>query len=912
MNRTKDITGLQQGTTGVRVTFKRGGPFEYGWDRVLTLNNPHAVSLGPQMRILVDGQLWENAREAYYFAGPELGWWHIFYGDDGKYSVRPAESVEVIPNAAGEPRAAQVLTYWSAVASLLPESGRSLREAYGQSIFVHPESALYRYLHSVPIEPIERPASPPLYPFHTNLSQRAAIENALRHPISVIDGPPGTGKTQTILNLIANLIVDESKTIAVVSSNNAAVDNVHTKLAEAGFGYVTANLGRKTKRERFFAEQDERNRRIEALQASTPIPLPRAEEMDRRDNQLVGLREIEREVAQLRSKVAAYSLERNHFVGYLDRHELPDQERLPVLRWGSDKILAFIAATDPELAPTSGIAHLVERIGNYFRFRSMRSIDPGDVDVVLRLQQLYYDTRIAELERRITELEKSLDRSKFEKLVEEQRTLSVDWLTEHLRRRYAGRPIQRYGNGFRGKWDEFSRDYPVVLSTCHSLERSIGNGKLVDYLVIDEASQVDLLAAGVALACCRNLVIVGDLQQLRPVIEDGIRESSCPPAPAAEYHYHGHSILSSVIELFGDRLPRVMLREHYRCDPTIIGFCNRKFYEDNLVPYTRSTSGYPAMVVARTVEGNHMRQFDIGGGRINQREIDVIRQEVFPRFCSDFEPEEIGVTTPYRKQADRVTDALIASIEADTVHSFQGREKKAIVMTTVLDESKSGHVGLRFADAAELVNVAVSRAMRRFVLVTNHAMLPRSRNLRDLIGYIRYQNPTEELFDSSVVSVFDLLYRDYSARLRSRATRLRGKSSYKSEDIMRTVLEDLLQENHFQGLWFREQVYLKNLLPHTDRLTPEQQRFVRNRSSVDFDIFNRVTKDRICVIEVDGFKYHENRPDQLARDALKDAICDTYDIPLLRFPTTGSGEIERLRTELISLVDNQRTSTSSM
>uniref|UniRef100_UPI003CC80CCA AAA domain-containing protein n=1 Tax=Nocardia asiatica TaxID=209252 RepID=UPI003CC80CCA len=46
---------------------------------------------------------------------------------------------------------------------------------------------------------------------------RDAVRNALRFPISVIDGPPGTGKTQTILNIIASVICRPDATVGVVS-----------------------------------------------------------------------------------------------------------------------------------------------------------------------------------------------------------------------------------------------------------------------------------------------------------------------------------------------------------------------------------------------------------------------------------------------------------------------------------------------------------------------------------------------------------------------------------------------------------------------------------------------------------------------------------------------------------------------
>lgn len=901
-DRTADVVAARNEPTAVQVTFKGGKRFGYGHQRALILENPYVVVPGGEFRVLIGGRWVEDVSGAHYFTGSGQGWWHVFRGETGRFTALPAEQVQIVRNEAFAPGPAVILDYWKAIAAQLPEAGRTLREAYGKGLFVHPDSALHRYLNATPIETVERPKSPPLFPFRTNLSQRAAIEFALRHPISVIDGPPGTGKTQTILNLIANIVVDESKTVAVVSSNNVAVDNVHTKLVDAEFGYIAANLGNSKKKVAFLDGQADRNQAVEQLRRTPARSVPGVAEMEALDRRLLGLRESERELAQLRTEHAAYELERSHFAGYLDRHELPDQERLPVLRWRSDKILAFIAATDPELARTSGIAGMIRRVGDYFRYRSLRFADSQDIDLILRLQALYYDKKLDELRLRIDSIQKSIEHKRFEQLAEEQRKHSEEWLTEQLRLRYEHRPTRLYTRSYRRSWPDFSRDYPVILSTCHSLESSIGAGELIDYLVIDEASQVDLLAAGVALACCRNLIVVGDLRQLPPTIDT---DKPYPPAPVSAYDYRTQSLLSSLTTLYGDRLPRVMLREHYRCDPAIIGFCNQKFYGDYLVPFTRVENGYRAMIVARTVAGQHMRRDTRNGtsGRINQREIDVIQREVLPQFCAEFEPGQIGVTTPYRKQADRVTDALIASIESDTVHSFQGREKEAIVMTTVLDESASGRRGIKFADAPELVNVAVSRARRRFILVTNHDMLPTSRNLRDLIGYIRYQNPDKEIFDSSVVSVFDLFYRNYSARLRPLAARVRNESLYPTENIMRAVLEEVLQDNEFQGIRFTEQVILMNLLPDTRRLTPEQRRFAGNRwASVDFDVFNGVTKERLCVIEVDGFTFHENNAEQLRRDAMKDAICAAYGIPMLRFPSTGSEEIERLRRELTVLV----------
>ena len=69
----------------------------------------------------------------------------------------------------------------------------------------------------------------------------------------------------------------------------------------------------------------------------------------------------------------------------------------------------------------------------------------------------------------------------------------------------------------------------MLLSTCHSLRACVPDGYLLDYLIIDEASQLNLLAAGLALSCCRNLVVVGDQRQLEPIPLNA-RAGLTPPA----------------------------------------------------------------------------------------------------------------------------------------------------------------------------------------------------------------------------------------------------------------------------------------------------------------------------------------------------------------------------------------------
>ncbi len=107
------------------------------------------------------------------------------------------------------------------------------------------------------VSPVVRASTEMLiYPFGCNESQKLAVSTALNNSVSIIEGPPGTGKTQTILNIIANLIL-QNKTIAIVSNNNSAVFNVRDKLSNYGYNLIVASLGNNENKASFFGNLDE-------------------------------------------------------------------------------------------------------------------------------------------------------------------------------------------------------------------------------------------------------------------------------------------------------------------------------------------------------------------------------------------------------------------------------------------------------------------------------------------------------------------------------------------------------------------------------------------------------------------------------------------------------------------------------
>ena len=131
------------------------------------------------------------------------------------------------------------------------------------------------------------------------------------------------------------------------------------------------------------------------------------------------------------------------------------------------------------------------------------------------------------------------------------------------------------------------------------------------------------------------------------------------------------------------------------------------------------------LTMYRTTAGNHAR------GHLNQRQIDVIQQEVLPRLHQQ-NFQSIGIITPYRDQVTAIRKQLGDTYEVDTVHKFQGREQDAIILTSV------GNVITDFVDDPHMLNVAVSRAVHSLAVITSQDPRNDQTNYGDLARYIEY------------------------------------------------------------------------------------------------------------------------------------------------------------------------------
>lgn len=745
----------------------------------------------------------------------------------------------------------------------------SLADKYARLEFVAKGSLLEAYLNVDSYRNKAGKASTPIFPFGCNRSQYKAVRNALENKISVIQGPPGTGKTQTILNILANLLLDE-KTMEIVSNNNSAVENVKEKLEASGLGFICAQLGRASNKEDFISGQTGLIPNIGSWKVADTSQLK--SQVKALSRELQELYECQEDLSLFTDELTELKLQAERFP-----RKATTQRQYPAA-----KLQKYALRCNRDMERKHRLSWWT-RVG--LRFHRL----PTTEDAQDKLQYLYVATRISELEKTCRDLRARL------KGVDEKnnrlRDLSMLILKNHLAKKY-GRQKERtvfssddlYYNSL-----AFLKEYPVVLSTTFSATSNINPIRKYDYLIMDEASQVDIAAGALALSCAKNAVIVGDLKQLPNVVDNHTEE--VVSAVFAKYgineayRYSTNSFLSSLCQLY-PKIPQTLLREHYRCDPLIIGFCSKQFYNGELIPMKKGETEFAPIRVVRTVKGNHAR------GTVNYRQVDTVTQEILPMLEERF--TDIGIITPYNNQVKAFRDALKMTgreYVAATVHKFQGREDDAIVLSTVDNQIRE------FTDDPHLLNVAVSRAKKQFTLVVSADEQPDS-NIRDLIDYIEYYQG--KIVQSEISSIYDLLYRDYTQELLNfYKTHPRRVSEYDSENLTYWAIRDVLREKGFAHFDVLMHYPLRHLVTFASNLTPEQRTYAsRSWTHLDFLVYDTVTHKAKLAIEVDGTQYHRRGSHQGQRDQIKDSILEAIGLPLLRLSTNGSQEKEKIAQAL--------------
>lgn len=868
-------------------------PYSYNKDKVKIL--PLRMIIDPNsVFFYVDGYEYTDIEKILDF-----GRYYYIFRKGGRRQSFKSSQVILSENCLANTENQKLFGYFKTTAaeiSLTSESGINiLSNQYEKINRVSGETVLAKYLSAKQPDKRMVPANALIYPFGLNQSQKKAVENSFSSQISIIQGPPGTGKTQTILNIIANAVLN-GKTVAVVSNNNSATKNVVEKLEKKGLSFLTAFLGNAENKENFLRNQT----------GVYPDMSKWTMEPEEREKLRQSVRELSTELNSMldaknkAAEIEAELLELKPEQFYFQKYYSEQNNNANLQHPGdlsSKKIISLWVEYENQMEQRGEISFF-KKLLFLLRFgklgRAVFGTTPSEA--IPFLQNLYYQKRISELEAEKVALEKKLKNYKFDEKMNVLSEQSMNlFKAEVATRRHLtdGRRLFTK-NDFKENSAIFVKEYPVILSTTYSIKSTLSIDQVYDYLIVDEASQVDLATGVLAYSCAKNIVIVGDLKQLPNVLgkEDVAKADAIWNRYKYDerYRFTTHSMLSSAAEIWKEA-PSVLLREHYRCHPKIAGFFNKKFYNGELIVMTKDNGEKDVLKMYRTAKGNHAR------GHVNQRQIDVIKEEVLPDL-KERGLNDIGIITPYRAQTFAMCRELGTQYEIDTVHKFQGREKEAIILTSVDNE-----IG-EFVDDPNMLNVAVSRAVKALSVVVSDNENNEKTNYGDLAKYIEYNN--FEIVDSKVHSVFDLLYKDFNEQRREFLKKAKRISEYDSENLAFAVISEILEQPENLILRCSAHVGLATLVNDYSALTEAEAKYASHpKTHVDFLLFNKMDKAPLLAIEIDGTSFHKKGSRQSERDEMKNDIFQKCNIPYLRIRTDESEEKERIQKALENVMQKR-------
>lgn len=834
-----------------------------------------------------------------------FGKWVKFFPEKGRLIIAKYDQVQIIEDKRKELPVRNLFDYFTFMSSFFEikddKKGNNnyLQKQYENIGIVHPDSVLAKYLSGNNVDTFALPEEI-LFPFGLNPSQKSAVEKALTNQISIIEGPPGTGKTQTILNIIANAL-SKGQSIGIVAGNNSATDNVFEKLEAKGFSFIAASLGNKERKDSFF-EKDYCEPDLSLWALDNESFTGKKALFKQVSEQLTKTLDITNKQAELKQEKNDLLIEYKHFknkypsaINIFHTMSLNKSVR-------SSTVLRFKQFLEMNLR-NNGKLSLLSLVFSFLNFGIYRLIELYKIDAsfIANLQKDFFDARIKELNHKLEEIQNSLLKLNSKELMAKSESLSGELFKHYIYKNRAKRvPIKFAADNFKFDFDQFIKQHPLILSTTNSIKSCMNSTALLDYLIIDEASQVDLVTGALAMSCCKRLVVVGDMKQIAnfPQKEAVDQKESIKTKFNIDpnYDYFNHSIMSSLIDIYGDKLSKTMLREHYRCHPAIIGFCNKQFYNNELLVMTEEDNRDDPFLIYSLKEGNHARKLSDAPGLCSEREIAVIKDEVLEetRLITK-ESSDIGIIAPYRRHIERAREAINdENLDTDTVYKFQGREKSVIIFSTVANSIND------FIDRPDTVNVAVSRAVDQFVLVTgNKIFQDANSNIGALIRYVNYQTLGKALIPSKKSSVFDLLYTEQSKQRRKFLKDKRRVSLYDSENLVDRLLEDVLKDNEFSDLNYVLHVQLNDVVKDVSNLTKTQRIFVEHPwTHLDFVVFSRIDKAPVLAIEVDGFEFHENNKQQQKRDEIKNQVLQSIGLRILRLKTNECDEKERIIASL--------------
>lgn len=569
--------------------------------------------------------------------------------------------------------------------------------------------------------PDDQASDPICSPLRLTATQTEAVVRARTQPITVLSGPPGSGKSHTVAAIASDAIAHGGSVLIATRSEHAAAVVAGLLARQAGPNPVRFGG----------AQNDDIVRQSTAAgTGSREVDATRRTLADARAHQHLAERAIERALDLEGSVARAASWD--GLVGELSAwapgafDPASDLDALRALgercdappdaswwrRWRATRAeRRYRAGLEAAVTVTLADLRTALRCATDRRAAAVLTARGGTVLAPTWAQLLRADDAVREAAGRVAEVEGAREDRR-----RKGRGAANDLATALRAGRRQRRRLLRELDGA-----GIVRALPLWVGTLRDVEDLLPESPgLFDLVILDEASQIDQVTAAGALLRAERAVVVGDPRQLRHVsfVSDDLVTRTLANHGLASLAARLDVRRASVLDVAAGTGPTTWLDEHYRSVPHLIDFSARRFYDGRLFVATR----HPANEAADVIEVVRAPDAD---AELELALAEVARQAGEGRT-------DIAVVSPFREVVDAAQEALLGRYDLDdverlrlrvgTVHGFQGAEADHVVL--VLGLSPDDAAGRRrFVEDPHLFNVMVTRARRTLVVVT--ALPPR-------------------------------------------------------------------------------------------------------------------------------------------------------------------------------------------
>jgi predicted RecB family nuclease len=250
--------------------------------------------------------------------------------------------------------------------------------------------------------------------------------------------------------------------------------------------------------------------------------------------------------------------------------------------------------------------------------------------------------------------------------------------------------------------------WPLAAGTAWLFADPRFDGTL-DYLFVDEGGQVSLADALAMGTCARNVVLLGDPNQLGQVLQ-----GSHPEGAAVSVLEH---LLGQATTIPEDR--GVFLERTFRLHPDVCRYVSEAFYEGRL-------AWDPCTEERATPFGTGLRFLPVeheGRRQESPEEVEAIRAEIERMLAAGMRESDFKVVAPYNAQVNLLRAALPEGVPVGTVDKFQGQEAEVVFYSLASSSGEDIPRSLEFLFSRNRLNVAISRARCLAFLVASQRLL---------------------------------------------------------------------------------------------------------------------------------------------------------------------------------------------